>query len=805
MTDLMQKNPFSLRLASVQVFLVSLSLMLFEINLIRLFSVVMFYHLAFFVLAIALFGIGLGGLYAHMRRSGETDALPRLTPYLPLLLGIGVIGVLFLLVHLPLQSSLNVYPFQIRWIFLVFLGTMLPFFFGGIFLSRIFAARPQWAGALYFGDLLGAGAGCFLAIPALEWLGGTYTPFLVGMLAAASSFLAPGSVRPSRLASLGVLAGIAILGLASYRWNLAPAPIPDPDHNVEFSKWNFFSNIVIQPYPEWKGWRLSPKYDGPIPQHLRLTQDGRAPAFLERFDGDFGPLAYLRYDITSLPFRVAQPKKALIIGAGGGRDILTAKLYGVSEIQGVELNPITAAAMRGPFREYTGNIYGLDGVDVAVENGRTFVRRDKETYDLVFLSLADTQAASAQGAYVLSENHLYTVEAFEAYWDRLGPDGVCCVVSSTGWADFLLRMATSAAVALERKGISDPASHIIVMMTHDYPYIGKGMCIALSKTPIGPALLERARQSCEELGFSVVWPAQTTPHEWTDRVRGLLNAAARPGILKSAYEDLSPLWDDRPYLFYALKPVSFVKLLFNPSGGPAEMRWHVRSFQLLVDFFLVAFVCVFALMLAPLIWFRRSEIEAGRRAHQGFFLGIFFLLGISFMLVEVSLLQSIFLMMGNPTLTFAVTLGVMLVFTGIGSMLSGRVDAGSLRPFLVRAAIAAAGLQIAAVCALPVLAPALQGASLALKFGFVLVLMALLATPMGMLFPSALRLAASRGFDMTCWVWGMNGVGSVLGSVCATIVAMNLGIRAVFMVGIAGYVLIALLAFCLRRYQTAMN
>ncbi|HOT51427.1 MAG TPA: hypothetical protein PLI07_10615, partial [Candidatus Hydrogenedentes bacterium] len=180
-------------------------------------------------------------------------------------------------------------------------------------------------------------------------------------------------------------------------------------------------------------------------------------------------------------------------------------------------------------------------------------------------------------------------------------------------------------------------------------------------------------------------------------------------------------------------------------------------------------------------------------------------LGISFMLVEVSLLQSIFLMMGNPTLTFAVTLGVMLVFTGIGSMLSGRVDAGSLRPFLVRAAIAAAGLQIAAVCALPVLAPALQGASLALKFGFVLVLMALLATPMGMLFPSALRLAASRGFDMTCWVWGMNGVGSVLGSVCATIVAMNLGIRAVFMVGIAGYVLIALLAFCLRRYQTAMN
>ena len=770
--------------------------MMFEVNLVRLFSVLMFYHLAFFVLALSLFGIGIGGLYAHLirsyfeRRNKPLDWMN----YLPLLLSLAIVAALLFLMSSPLGRSGGQVPGAASML-LTFVIASLPFMFGSMFISNIFASRPQDAGTLYFSDLAGASAGCLAAVPAMQLLGGVHTPLLVSVLAVIPVLAIGGDGRRARrisaLAVAGVVGVVAALSAAGTGLLDLPGVLPGA---VLFSKWNFYSHITVQENPGWRGWRLSPNYKGPINHHLELFQDGRAPAYIEKFDGDVAKVEYLRHDITAMPYYLTGPKKMLVIGAGGGRDILTAKLFGVSDITGVELNPITASLMRNEFRGYSGNVYGMPGVRIAVDNGRTFVQRDDQKYDLVYTSLADTQSANSQGAYVLSENHLYTIEAFESYWDRLVDDGACSIVTAAGWAENMTRCVNTVARALERKGVTDPASHIVVVMTPQEQDRVPCMCITFWKKPARPEVLARARKACDALGYSVVWPPQPDkPHRWSERLGQLANAATAPQVVAAAVPDLSALSDNRPYLFYTTKPKDFLRLMWRLQTTGVELRAHIRAFYLLMDFFVVVGVCVIALMLSPLALFRRHELR-GMSGLQLKFLLLFFLLGVAYMLVEVSLLQHLFLLLGDPTLTFAVLLCAMLAFTGAGSLISRRFRAERLGRTMALVGMAAVVLQAAVLAGLPSIVYAAQGTPEAVKLAVVTVLVALLAAPMGMLFPSAIRLIGVSGLDMTCWAWGMNGVGSVLGSVGATVLSMNFGIRATFVSGIVCYALVAVIA-----------
>ncbi len=785
-----------------------MTLMLFEVNLIRLFSILTFYHLAFFVLAIALFGIGLGGLYAQIVRElrGVSEPGRNFPAVLALLLSLSILGATWALLVLPLREVTSEGAVSgLHWIFLAFLAAATPFFLGSMFISSVFAARHEGANKLYFSDLLGASTGCLLAVVCLQWLGGLNTPFVTACVAITPALLQrrDGRKWPVALACAGLLL-ILVLFAGQARWTLLDFKYQDPAHKVLFSKWNYFSRIEIETFPNWRGWRPSPNYTGPIPEHLRLTQDGRAPAFLVQFDGDYGKVEYLRYDITAMPFYIAEPKRALVIGAGGGRDILAAKLFGVPEVTGVELNPTTVAALRGPFREFTGNVYGLPGVNVVTDNGRTFANRDTATYDLIFASLADTQLANTQGAYVLSENYLYTVEAFESYWDRLAPTGVCCTVSSTLWGDQMTRLVGTAAVALQNKGVADPSEHMMVVMTAPVSAsIMKGLCMAFSKSPVTPEQIARTREACKKLGYDLVWPREGAPHEWTEGVAQLMDPNRRAAFLASQPLDLSPLHDNRPYFFYATKPRAFIKALLGlgDPGQAANMR--LNAFHLLVDLFFVAFACVVLLMLSPLLVFRRAELRKQARGLQAGFLLICFLLGMAYMLVEIAVLQRFFVVLGDPTLTFAVTLCAMLAFTGLGSLLSGLVSLNRLWSFTIVIAVLSLGLQFGVWIALSSALSLVQGAPLLVRFIIVAFLLAVLATPMGMLFPSILRLAGASGLNMTCWVWGMNGVGSVLGSVGATLVSMNFGIQDTFFSGALLYGAVAVVAFYLRASRPA--
>jgi hypothetical protein len=321
--------------------------------------------------------------------------------------------------------------------------------------------------------------------------------------------------------------------------------------------------------------------------------------------------------------------------------------------------------------------------------------------------------------------------------------------------------------------------------------------VAFSRSPITDDAVRRAARSCAELGYELAWPPAQPVNNWSKTLARLFDAKARAAYLTESTYDLSPLTDDRPYLWYAVKPGNFLGLLANPGGNAEKYPIQLRTLHMLMDLFLVAFGCVLVLMLAPLLVFRRSEL--GQGGGQAVFLAVFFLLGVAYVLIEIALLQNFFLLLGSPTLTFAVLLSAMLIFTGVGSFLSSRFATERLQQTITAAACVVVAIQLVAMLAVPRLTDAALSAGLPAKFALVAALLAVVATPMGMLFPSAIRLIGHRGLNMTCWAWGINGVGSVLGSVGATMISMNLGIRAMFAAGILCYGLVALVSLLLSR------
>ena len=791
------------RLLLSSLFIISLTLMLYEINLVRLFSILI-RNVSFFVLAIALFGFGLGGLYAQIWRgrmrpaAAEFDHAPFV---LPILASVSMVFALLVMavIPIPMPGSPSAISTPLA-IAILFLATALPFFFGSMLMAQIFAKRPDEAGRLYFADLAGASLACLLAVPVLQYIGGFTAPFFAAALALVTAFPATKGSMPRRAILAGVMALVIGLGIGNARTGFIELS-PDPsikEREILFDAWSFSSWITVEENDiGWRGWRLSDSYAGPPPEYRIIRQDGHAPAFIRKFAGDFGEVRDLEYDITSLPYRIFDPKEVLVIGAGGGRDILTAKLYGVPHVTGVELHPITAnRVMRGALREYSGNVYGMEGVDVVVDNGRTFVERTDRKFDFIYTSLADTLLGNSQGVYVLSENHLYTVEAFSAYLSRLKPGGFACILYTALEEGHLLPRFTGNVIeALREHGVTRPQDHLLAIITPDPPGgVDEGVCVMFGLDPISPAAVERAHAACEDLGFTLAWPAIGS-NPLNAEISSLFDAEERRSYLASSYFDLSPLRDDRPFLFYNNKPSDFLELMLHPGKTADRISFGARNFPILVDMFFVVLLLVLALMISPLVIFKRNELGGGRPLPLAL-LGLFLLLGIGFMFIEVALLQRLFIYLGSPTLTFAVVLGVMLLFAGIGSFISSRFDERKLWQSLLGIAVAVIVMQLLVAFTLD----SITGATLGLSLGFRLLtccpLLAAISVPMGMLFPTCMRVVAYQRLDIVCWAWGMNGVGSVLGSVGASLLALNIGIQNVYFAGVITYglVLVVVLA-----------
>ena len=232
--------------------------------------------------------------------------------------------------------------------------------------------------------------------------------------------------------------------------------------------WNSFSRVDIGTIENSRPflWGPSPRFAGewttPLSQrYMRI--DGDAGTTLYRFKGRRDELGFLKYDVTTLAYSIRNTGKAAVIGVGGGRDILSAYHFGFDDITGVDINPIFIANLERRYTDFS-RVAALPGVRLYVDEARSWFTRTPERFDLIQMSLIDTWAATGVGAYSLTENGLYTVEAWEIFLGRLTDTGVYTVSrwyspdnpGETG------RLISLAKAALFNLGVEDPNRHLFL-------------------------------------------------------------------------------------------------------------------------------------------------------------------------------------------------------------------------------------------------------------------------------------------------------------------------------------------------------
>jgi spermidine synthase len=759
---------------------VSAALLMTELALTRIFSVVMYYHFAFLAISIALFGLSASGVFAYAaRRWLDRIATGTILARQSVVYAIATIVALFFLVRL--RVGLNYSPQNLALMLTIYALATLPFFMGGLVITLAVSRLADRINAVYAADLIGAAAGCLVLIPLLDRLGAPGVVFAASVLAILAALL----FSPARgrlaigAAGAAVLASAAVLG-ATAGFDVAATKGHQNDQ-VLFSKWNSFSRIGV--YQRTHGdWSLSYTYDGPLPDTRFMDIDSAASTPILHVAPDLSNVQYLRYELTAFAYQLKEPHPgftALVIGTGGGRDLVSALIFGAGHVDGVEINPIIANdVMLGQFREFSGGIYAHPRVRIAVDDGRSFVRRSPDRYDVIQASLVDTWAATAAGAYTLTENTLYTVEAFNDYIDHLTDDGELTI---TRWVFDGLRLVSLAQEAAAARGW-DLKTHLAIVQHEQVA------TFLLKKSPFTRDEIARLHAIAGRLQFGVLYappldgvanvPPASADFSGTstaDYAR-LIEAPDRQAFYAAYREDIRPTTDDRPFFFHTTK----LKDQFQVAFGRTMLFGNGLSALLTLMGISVAVVALFVFGPALIV-------RGGRPRAWPAWLVYFGALGAGFMLIEVSLLQRFVLLLGHPVYSLTVTLFSLLLGTGAGAWLSRRFKEATLQR---TAMIALASVALIAIVALVATPPLIQWAIPFSRGTRILIAVAVLV-PIGMVLglpmPAGIRLLGARAPQMVAWAWGINGALSVLGATVAIFVAMNWGFSATLVSASATY------------------
>lgn len=763
----------------ITIALVAASVLIFEIAVTRILSVTLWYHFAFLAVSLAMLGIGLPGVWLAFVRPAAG--------WLPAALAISSVATpLATMVLLRVGTSLDyesVFPLAGSSVLthgpvlIAIVCVLVPLLASGTAICLLLMeATGSRVARLYAADLLGATAGAALVVPLML---AAPTPLVVagtGVLPAAALWLFKGRWRA---ASAALLASIAALLVWQTPLQLARGskhgrgPVP-----VLFERWTPTGRITVLPEDFYGGaafaWGIGGHYraGGTEVPHLWMEQDGSAGTPITRVSGAPDALEHLFYDVTSLGYQWRPPGTVCIIGPGGGRDILTALKAGASWVDAVEMNPAIVEALRGPFNDYSGDVYGRAGVHAVVGEGRSFLTRTARQYDLIQISLIDSWAATAAGAFSLSENYLYTQQALELYLSRLQPAGV---LSISRWmrGSFQMegaRLALLVRAAVEAAGAPDPYRHVLVYQA------GSVGTFLVSPTPIDAAGVAHADSIATARGFVRHWPREGARAEASLIQRVLTGDVAD---LRQAGADLSPPTDDRPFFFHTLS-------LFHRATDAELQRLGPNEQAVSLLRMLVAVLGGIggALFLLPFVV--RGRWPQGRSVARS---SLYFLaIGVAFMFVEIPWLQRFVLYLGHPSYATTVVLSALLVGAGVGAMMS---------PRLVSSARVAVGLVLPLTLLLVNAGMgAVLGTTLGWPLGWRVVIAIALVVPAGVLmgvpFPLGMMLAGSRDADpssVRAWFWAMNGMAGVLATVLALVSAMTIGFVATVALGAAAYAL----------------
>jgi hypothetical protein len=778
-------------------FLLTGATLMLEVIETRLLSVMMWYHLAFFVISASMFGMTAGAVWVYLRRERFTRAtLSHDLAWMSAAFAAST--ALSLALQLTLATAIVASATLALVLAELALAIALPFFWSGAAVSLALTRSPYPTGRVYAVDLVGAALGCLGVLALLQFTDAPSAILLVAAIGAiaaalfARSGIGGAPARPSWLAHVlrrpvAIAAVLAALGLLNgvtrhgFQPLLVKERIERRSGEVIYERWNSFSRIIalapgMVPPKLWWPSPLLPEMR--VPQ-IWLNIDGDAGTVMFRFDGDPESARFLSYDVTNLVYALRAGRRTAIIGVGGGRDVLSAWAFGSRDVTGVELNPIFVDLLlrREPFTRFAG-IAGLPGVRLVNDEARSWFSRSRESFELVQMSMADTWAATGAGAFTLTENGLYTVEGWRAFLARLSPDGMFSVSRwyEPGDVDEIGRLMSLAVATLIESGVSDPRAHLFVAAS------GPVASLIVSRAPFSPDDITVLRRTCGEFGFEALVSPDEEPR--SSRLAGLIHARdlrALATATASGDLDLSPPTDERPF-FFNLLPLSRPHLALRYIGRPGVVGGNLMATLTLLVILLVSLALVAAAIVVPL---RGAIRDAGRGLVAGGTL-YFALLGLGFMLVEMGLLQRLSLYLGHPVHSLSIVLSSLILSAGAGSWLSERVRLGTRGAFAAWA-ILLAGYLASLPWWLPGLLAAQQGVALPVRAALCLALIAPAGLLMGLGFPTGIRLVAAKDERPTVWFWGINGAAGVLGSVVAVALSIAFGIGTTLLAGALCY------------------
>ncbi|HXO38503.1 MAG TPA: hypothetical protein VN872_07685 [Candidatus Acidoferrum sp.] len=791
-----------LRAVMLAVALVSLSSLLLELALTRLFSVVLFYHFAFFAISVALLGLGSGGVFAHIRQEWLARFDMRtLGAWLCLMNSVFILASVEVVLHTPV--SLEVTGRNFGKLTIIYLAAAVPFFLTGLLFSVLFARSSDHISQLYGADLAGGATACLAVVPLLNFIGAPNALLLASACMAVAAALWADQIKLRRAAY--ALAAVFILLLAAnYSGKIidviyAKGIYRDPKW-IEYSRWNAISRIEVSTQLGGRYVVIDADATTAImnvdPAHWE--QNGAATPMYTGLPETQG-FNWKKSLMSAAPSvaNVLRPRGDFaIIGPGGGVDVMRAVANGSPNVTGIEINPTIANnVMRGRYADYSFHLYDQPQVHIHVQDGRSYIRSSHEKYDVVQMTLVDTWASTAAGAFALSENNLYTIEAFREYFDHLKPDGMIAI---TRW-EFkqpreALRVVSQGIEALHQVGVADPRQHFVLIADGGLNEDGRPVLVLAKKTPFTTeeyaAVAAHVRDNpnlfwlnptSEFAGLQPLPPAASA-------FRNLIEGNDPARFAQNYAYNVSPVSDSAPFFFFTLKTRHVLENLLAGTGR--GMDWRINLGVVVLGMLLIiSIVAVLAFLILPLALHRHREGDSHKTGIVA--LLYFITVGFGFILVEISLIQRFVLFLGHPTYALTVVVFLLLLSSGAGSVAARRwVNSGSKTLPLL-------GLISALIVIHVVVLPWLLSAAVGLPFAIKLLLSGVVLAPlgflMGMPFPTGLRLVKTVE-----WAWALNAAASVLGSVMAMIIAIHFGLTVTLLCAAAAYLLAGL---CSRTWR----
>ncbi|HVG90338.1 MAG TPA: hypothetical protein VNB54_02505 [Alphaproteobacteria bacterium] len=784
--------------------LVSLASLLLELALTRLFSVVLFYHFAFFAISVALLGLGSGGVFAHIRREWlERFELRALGAWLCLLNSICILAAVEVVLHTPV--SLEVTGRNFGKLTIIYLAAAVPFFLTGLLFSVLFARSSGQIPQLYGADLAGGATACLAVVPLLNFIGAPNALLLASTCMAVAAALWADQIKMRRVA-YGLTAVFVLLIAANYSGKIidviyAKGVYRDPKW-VEYSRWNAISRIEVDTHLGGRYVVIDADATTAIMNvdPARWAQNGSATPTDTGLPSTSG-FNWKKSLMSAAPSvaNVLRPHgEFAIIGPGGGVDVMRAVANGSPSVTGIEINPTIAnSVMRGRYADYAFHLYELPQVHIHVQDGRSYIRSSHDKYDVVQMTLVDTWASTAAGAFALSENNLYTVEAFREYFDHLKPDGMIAI---TRW-EFkqpreALRVVSQAIEALHAIGIADPRQNFVLIADGGLNEDGRPVLVLAKKTPFTSAEYAAVAAHVRE-NPNLFWLNPTAEYAGLQAFppaaaafQKLIASNDPTGFAQSYAYNVSPVSDSAPFFFFTLKTQHVIENIMAGTGH--GMDWRINLGVVVLGMLLIiSILAVLVFLILPLALHRHRQSAPKTRIVA---LLYFISVGFGFILVEISLIQRFVLFLGHPTYALTVVVFLLLLSSGAGSVAARHriTNGGKVLPLL--------GLISAFIVGNVVLLPWLLAAAVGLPFAIKLLISALVLAPlgflMGMPFPTGLRLVKTVE-----WAWALNAAASVLGSVMAMIIAIHFGLTATLLCAAVAYLLAAV---CSRTWRRAI-